>query len=438
MTAMARLDAFFGIMERGSDLRTEVKGGVLVFLAMVYIIAVNSAMMSEAGVPRDEAYSATIVMAITGSLLMGLYARYPVAMAPGMGINAMFTYAAVLGLGFTWQEALVAVIIAGAAFFVLTVSGARQRILDRMPKAIKVGVVAGIGGFIAFIGLQNAGIIADSSTLVGLGDMSDGFVLLGVFCIGLTLFLRARGNSFAVLIGMVATAVLAVLFGVTDIPSEILSMPSAPPVGAFLDGISPDILSPRFLAVVITFAFVEFFDGSGTLIAIGRRAGFEDEDGNVTCSSALQVDAGIASLSGAIGCTPTTAFAESAVGADAGARTGLVPVVVAALFGLSLFIAPLFQMVGYECTVGAMVVVGISMMSELRGIDWDDGPAAVAAVMTVLMMILTYSITTGLAFGLIFYCVSMVGAGRRREVGPVMYVMAAVFLLYLMMCAVAY
>ena len=438
MSVSSSLDSFFGITEKGSTLKTEVKGGVLVFLAMVYIIAVNSAMMSDAGVPYEEAYSATIIMTIIGSLLMGLYARYPVAMAPGMGINAMFCYTAVLGLGFTWQEALVAVIIAGAAFFVLTVSGIRQKLLDKIPLALKAGIIAGIGGFIAFIGLENARIITGASTLVGLGDMSDTFVLLGVFCIALTLFLRARGSSLAVLIGMLVTAVLAVIFGVTEIPSDIFSMPSAPPVGAFLDGITSDILSLKFLAVIITFAFVEFFDGSGTLIAVGKRAGFEDEKGNVTCSTALQVDAGIASLSGAIGCTPTTAFAESAVGADAGARTGLVPVVVAALFALSLFIAPLFQMVGYECTVGAMVVVGIAMMSELRDVDWSDGPSLVAVVMTVLMMILTYSITTGLAFGLIFYCVAMIGARRYREVSPVLYVMAVIFLLYLVMCAVAY
>ena len=285
MAFAEKLDSYFGITAKGSNMKTEVKGGILVFLSMVYIIAVNSGMMVVAGIPYEEAYSATIIMAIIGSLLMGLYAKFPVAMAPGMGINAMFCYTAVLSLGFTWQEALVAVVIAGLGFFIVTVSGVRQKLLDKIPHALKASIIAGIGAFIAFIGLQNAGIITDSSTLVGLGDLSDPLVLLGFFCIVITLFLVARGNSLGVLIGMIATAVLGIVTGYIPLPSEIFSMPEAPPFGAFLDGISSDLVSVKFIAIVITFAFVEFFDGSGTLMAVGKRAGFTDQDDNVTCPS---------------------------------------------------------------------------------------------------------------------------------------------------------
>lgn len=414
MGVSSALDRYFGISERGSDLRTEIKGGFLVFFAMSYIIAVNTKMMSDAHMDPDAAFTATILMSAIGSLLMGLYAKFPVAMAPGMGINAMFCYTAVLTMGFTWQEALVAVIISGALFFVATMSGIRRRVLDNIPFGIKAGITAGIGCFIAFIGLQNAGIIADSpSTLVSLGDMSDPAVLLGLFCIIVSVFLVAKKVSAGILIGMIATAIVGVAIGVIDPPQSLFASPAAPPIGDFLDGIGPNLLSIKFLVLVIALSFVEFFDGSGTLMAVGKRGGFADDEGNVTCETALRVDAGIASLSGAVGCTPTTAYAESAVGVEAGARTGLVPVVVAILFMASLWIAPLFGMIEYSCTVGAMVLVGAAMMSELRGADWSDTPTMITILMTVLMMILTYSITDGIAFGIILYCVTMMGAGSE-------------------------
>ncbi|MFT0899262.1 NCS2 family permease [Candidatus Methanoprimaticola sp. MG2] len=439
MGVSSALDRYFGISERGSDLRTEIKGGFLVFFAMSYIIAVNTKMMSDAHMDPDAAFTATILMSAIGSLLMGLYAKFPVAMAPGMGINAMFCYTAVLTMGFTWQEALVAVIISGALFFVATMSGIRRRVLDNIPFGIKAGITAGIGCFIAFIGLQNAGIIADSpSTLVSLGDMSDPAVLLGLFCIVVSVFLVAKKVSAGVLIGMIATAIMGVAIGVIDLPQSLFASPAAPPIGDFLDGIGPNLLSIKFLVLVIALSFVEFFDGSGTLMAVGKRGGFADDEGNVTCETALRVDAGIASLSGAVGCTPTTAYAESAVGVEAGARTGLVPVVVAILFMVSLWIAPLFGMIEYSCTVGAMVLVGAAMMSELKGADWSDTPTMITILMTVLMMILTYSITDGIAFGIILYCVTMMGAGRMREVSPVLYVLSVIFILYFVVCAISF
>lgn len=431
MDVAASLDRFFEITARGSSVRTEIKGGVLIFLAMAYIIVVNSSMMAEAGMDRSACYTATIVMSIIGTLLMALYARYPVAQAPLMGVNAFFTYTIVLGLHFTWQEALVAVLISGIIFFIIAVSGVRKRVLDQIPPSLRYGITAGIGCFIVFIGLQNAGVITDASTLVGLGDFSSPSVILALFCIILTLFLYARKVTGAIFIGMIATAVVGMVFSVIPIPESLVSMPAMPEVGAFLDGFSSDLLSVEFLMVVISLTFVQFFDSTGTLMATGERAGLMDEDGNVKCERALLADSATSVISGVVGATPTGSFAESTVGIEAGARTGLASLTVAVLFAVALFIGPLFSVVDYSCTVGAMLVVGAAMITQLKGVKWDDWPVAVAVLGTVIMMILTYSITDGIVFGIVFYCVCMLGAGRWKEVSPVLYVLAVISLLYL-------
>lgn len=431
MGLLAAVDGFFGITERGSTIRTEVKGGILVFLAMSYIIAVNSGMMAAAGMDQGSAMTATIVMSAIGCVVMALYARYPLAMAPGMGINAMFCYTAVGAMGYTWQEALLAVVISGLLFFVLTVSGVRNAVLSRIPEGVKSGIIAGIGLFIAFVGLQNAGIIvSDPSTIVSLGDLSEPSVLLAFLCIVVTILFVSRSRSAGIIAGMAVAVVVGVILGIIDVPDSLVAVPSSPDAGAFIDGIGEGVLGIDFLVLVIAFAFVEFFDGSGTLMAVRRSCGVEDEKGY---ARAFQVDAGVASLSGAVGCTPTVVFAESTVGTEVGAKTGLMSLVVAALFCLSLFLSPLFGMMGFSCTVGAMTVVGASMLTQLREVRWEDLPATFAVLFTMLFMVLTYSITDGIAMGIIAYCVAMVGARRWREVSAVMYVLAVIFVAYLVM-----
>lgn len=432
MGVQASLDRFFEITRRGSTVPTEIKGGVLIFLSMVYIIAVNTGMMVDAGMDRSACYTATIAMAIVGSLIMGLYAKYPVAQAPLMGVNAFFAYTIAGVMGFTWQEALVAVLISGIIFFVIAVTGVRKRVLDQIPPSLRYGITAGIGCFIVFIGLSNAGIIANSdSTLVTLGDFSDYSVILAFFCVLLTLFLYAKRFPGAVFIGMVVTAILGLAVGTIPVPEDLVSMPAMPPVGAFLDGISSDLLSIDFLVAVISLAFVQFFDSTGTLMATGERAGILDEEGNVKCDRALNADSATSVISGLVGATPTGSFAESTVGIEAGARTGLAAVTVALLFAVALFVGPAFSVVDYTCTVGAMVIVGAAMITQLKGVKWDDWPVAVAVMATVVIMILTYSITDGIVFGILFYCVCMIGARRWREVSPVIYGLAVLFVLYL-------
>lgn len=425
------LDRFFEISGRGSTISTEVKGGVLIFLSMVYIIAVNTGMMVAAGMEESACYTATIVMAIIGTLLMALYAKFPVAQAPLMGVNAFFAYTIAGTMRFSWQEALVAVLISGVIFFVIAITGVRKRVLDQIPASLRFGITAGIGCFIVFIGLQNAGLIADSTTLVGIGDFSDPAVILAFFCIILTLFLYAMRVPGAVFFGMIVTAVIGVAIGVIPLPGELVSMPAMPPVGDFMDGISSNLLSVDFLVAVISLAFVQFFDSTGTLMATGERAGILDENGNVKCDRALNADSATSVISGLVGATPTGSFAESTVGIEAGARTGLAALTVACLFAVALFVGPAFSVIGYSCTVGAMVIVGAAMITQLKGVTWDDWPTAVAVMATVIIMILTYSITDGIVFGILFYCVCMLGARRWREVSPIIYGLAVLFVLYL-------
>ena len=438
MDAAGALDRFFEITKRGSDIRTEVKGGVLIFLAMAYIIVVNSSMMADAGMDQSACYTATIVMSIIGTLLMALYARYPVAQAPLMGVNAFFTYTIIIGLQYTWQEALVAVLISGVIFFLIAVSGVRKKVLDQIPPSLRFGITAGIGCFIVFIGLQNAGIIVNSdSTLVALGEFSSPPVILALFCILLTLFLYARKVAGAIFFGMIVTAVVGMVFGIIAVPDSLVSLPVMPEVGAFVDGFTSDILSVEFLMVVISLTFVQFFDSTGTLMATGERAGIIDEDGNVQCEKAMIADSATSVISGIVGATPTGSFAESTVGIEAGARTGLASLTVAALFAVALFVGPVFQVVDYSCTVGAMLIVGAAMITQLKGVRWDDWPVAVAVLATIIMMILTYSITDGIVFGIIFYSVCMIGANRWKEVSPIIYALAVISLLYLIVVVAA-
>lgn len=433
MSVSASLDRFFEVTGRGSNIRTEVKGGVLIFLSMVYIIAVNTGMMVEAGMDEAACYTATILMAIIGTTLMAVYAKYPVAQAPLMGVNSFFTYTIVLGMGFTWQEALVAVLISGVIFFVIAVSGVRKKVLDQIPASLRYGITAGIGCFIMYIGLQNAGIVTvdRESYMLGIGDFGSASVLLAFFCIVLTALLYARKITGAVFLGMVVTAVIGMVVSVIPIPDSLVAIPAMPEVGAFMDGISWDLLSIDFLVAVISLAFVQFFDSTGTLMATGERAGMLDENGNVQCEKAMIADSATSVISGVIGATPTGSFAESTVGIEAGARTGLAALVVAALFAVALFIGPAFSVIGSACTVGAMVIVGAAMITQLKGVKWDDWPLALAVLGTIVLMVLTYSITDGIVFGVIFYCIAMLGAGRWKEVSPIIYGLALICVLYL-------
>lgn len=438
MRLVEHIDRFFKVSERGSTIGTEVKGGMLAFLALSYILVVNPSMMAEAGMDRDAAFTATILVSAIGCILVALYARFPAAQAPAMGINAFFTYTVVITLGYSWQEALAAVTISGFIYLGISLSGIRERILNAIPHGLRCGISAGIGCFVAFIGLNNSGLIAGNpDTLVTLGDLSSTPVLLALFCLLLTFFLRARKVKGDIIIGMMATVIVGIAIGLITVPDQLLSTPAAPEFGAFIDGLSMDLLDVGFIAVVASFVMVDFFDSAGTLLAVGSKAGLMDKDGNIACGEAMTADATSAALSGVIGSTPTTTYAETTVAIDAGAKTGLTTLVVGLLFLLALGIGPLMGMVTYQCTVGAMVLVGVSMMTSLKEVDWDDLPSVVAVVTTILFMMLTYSITNGIAFGMVFYSLTIIAQNRAKEVSMYIHVTALVCLLYLILTAIA-
>lgn len=430
MTLSQSVDRFFSVSARGSTFRTEIWGGVLVFMSMCYIIAVNPNMMADAGMDRDAAYTATILMSVIGTLSMALYAKYPVSQAPTMGVNAFFVYSVVIIMGFTWQQALAATFIAGIAFLAISLSGARKKIIDSIPDALRYAVIAGIGCFIVFIGIENMGLIVADDGLTSLGNLAEPSVLLGLFCILITLFLYARKVTAAVLIGMIVTVAVGICAGVIAIPSAIVSMPVMPDFTAFLDGFDSGIFTVEFLVAVVALTFMQFFDSTGTLLAAGELAGLKDSEGRVNYDKALVADAAASVLAGVVGTTPTGSYAESAVGVEAGARTGLASLVVAFLFFLTLFIGPLFGVVTFSCTVGAMMIVGAAMIAVLKHVTWQDWPETVAVMTTILFTVLAFSIVDGIAFGVISYCVCMIGAGRWREVSLVMHGLAVFSLIY--------
>ena len=424
------LDRFFHMTERGTNVRIEFKGALLTFLAMSYIMVVNPTMMVDAGIDYSVAYTSTILISAFGCIMMGLYANYPVALAPAMGVNAFFVYTVVLGMGYSWIDALMAMFLAGIIFLVTSISGLREKMLHSIPMSIKRAITVGIGCFITFIGLSNAGLIVSSpSTLITLGDVSNIGVALSLFSVLVTLLFRSRGISVAALIGMVLTAILGLAVGVISPPDAVFSIPALPELGAMFTSLDSISFDGGFLMVTVSAFMVLFFDGSGTLIATAGRADLPNEGDDF--ARAMVADAATVSASAVIGTTPASAFAESTVGIEAGSRTGLTPIIIALFFIAALFIGPLFQIFDYHCTVGAMTLVAIAMMSEVKGIDWGDWPVSAAAVITILMMLLTYSITNGIIFGIIVYTICMLGAGRVRELNVGVVGLTLIFVVYL-------
>lgn len=435
-----RVDRFFGVSAKGSSVSTEIQAGIITFLAMSYILIVNPNIMSDAGMDWSSAFTATAISAAVGTAVMALYAKFPVALAPGMGINAFFSYTVVISMGYTWEQALGAVFLSGILFVLISVTGLRIRILDSIPINLRYAIITGIGLFIAFVGLNNSGIIvSDPSTLVTLGDLTSPLSMLAMICIASTLilhFLKVRGS---ILIGILITVAIGILTGVLGVPSGIASVPVMPDAGAFLTGLATVEWSIPFITVIFSFLMVDFFDTAGTLFAVGRQANIIGDDGKLqNVSRALTADAGATMISAVVGSTPVTSYVESTAGIDSGGRTGLMTLVVAIMFVVALFLAPLFSVVTAQCTVAALLLVGAAMMINISKIDWKDGVVAVSSFLTIIMMVLTYSITNGIAIGFIVYCLGMAVTGRIRETGLMVPVMALMFVLYFVIMAVTF
>ena len=426
---------YFQFDELGTNYKREILGGLTTFLSMAYILAVNPGMLSETGMDYNAVFVATALAAAVGSLFMGLIAKYPIALAPGMGLNAFFAFSVVLGMGMAWETALTGVLFSGLIFIILSLTGLRETIINAIPAQLKYAVGAGIGLFITFVGFQSAGIIVnDDSTLTVLGDVTSGNALLAVFGVFVTAIFMAKKINGGIFYGMVITAIAGMIFGLVKLPEKIVSgIPDiSPTFGAAFEafGNLDLILNMDFLIVVLTFLFVDFFDTAGTLMAVAGQAGLVKDNKLPRAGRALLADA-LATVTGAIfGTSTTTSYVESTAGVAAGARTGLASVVTGILFLLALFLSPLLAIVTPAVTAPALIIVGALMVSSLKLIEWDKIEIAIPAFLVVLCMPLGYSIATGIAVGFLFYPITMIVAGRSKEIHPIMYGMFVIFLCY--------
>ncbi len=398
---MESLKRYFGFAEAGTDFRTEILAGVTTFLTMAYIIFVNPAILGDAGMPKESVFVATCLVAALASLIMGLYANYPIACAPGMGLNAYFAYTVVKGMGFTWQAALGAVFISGCLFLLVTLFRVREVIVNGIPRSLRAAITAGIGLFLGIISLKTAGVIVGSpATLVTLGDLHKHDTILaivGFFAIVTLDYLRVRG---AILIGIIGVTVLSFFFG----DNHFHGIFSAPP------------------------SLVELFDATGTLMGVANRAGLLVEGKMNRLNKALLADSTAIVAGSVLGTSSTTAYIESASGVQAGGRTGMTAVTVAVLFLACLFIAPLAGVVPAYATAPALLYVSCLMLRDMVDVPWDDATEAVPAALTALLMPFTYSIANGVAFGVIAYGGLKLLTGQARQVKAVVWVIAAVFL----------
>jgi AGZA family xanthine/uracil permease-like MFS transporter len=433
-------EKLFKLSAKGTTVKVELLAGLTTFLTMAYILAVNPGLLSSefgAAMPFQSVFLATALSAALASIIMGLYANYPIALAPGMGVNAFFSFTAVNMLGGSWQAGLAAVFISGILFLVISITGIRKMVINAIPKNLKLAIGAGIGFFIAFIGLQNAGIVVNNDVvLVGLGDLTAPTVLLAVFGILVTFALLARKISAGVFYGLVITAVVGVvagLFGIEGMPALPTAVVSfnfdMPTFGAFIGGFGELFASPSAILIIFTFLFIDFFDTAGTLVAVAGKTNLIDEKGELeNVDKALMADA-VGTVAGAVfGTSTVTSYIESAAGVGVGGRTGLTAVTTGLLFILSIFFFPVLAVINGTVTAPALVVVGVLMAQQLGSIDWEDFIAATSGFVAIITMILAYSIADGIATGFVTYGVVMVASGKAKEVKPVIWVLIAVFI----------
>jgi AGZA family xanthine/uracil permease-like MFS transporter len=431
------LERWFHLRENGTNPRTEVLAGFTTFVTLAYILFVNPNILEDAGMPVESTFAATCIASAFATAVMGLYANYPIAVAPGMGLNAFFTYTVVIGMKLPWQTALGAVFISGVVFFLLTVTRVREWIVDGVPPVLRSAIGVGIGLFIAFIGLHNAGIIVrNDATLVGLGSMKDAGVLVAIGGLLATTFFLVRGVRGALLIGIFLTTALAMVSGVSALPPTAGAMVSTvSPIAAL--GATAFHLDVRgawqvgLIPILFSLTFVDLFDNIGTLIGVSRKAGLLDERGHLPrIGKALFADS-LGTMFGALmGTSTVTSYVESASGVAEGGRTGLTAIIVALLFLVAMIFAPLVGLIPPQATAPALVLVGTLMMAEIVHIRFDDLTEAIPAFLTIVMMPLTYSIAQGLAFGFMSYTFVKLLAGRHAENNTVTYLLTVLFIVH--------
>ena len=409
-------------------MRRELVGGLTTFMTMAYIVVINPQILAQAGMPADGVVFATCISAAVASLVMGLYANYPIAMAPGMSLNAYFTYSVCLGMGIPWRTALGVVFLSGVLFVLLTITRVREQIVNGIPNCLKHSTAAGIGMFIAFVGLRNAKlVVANPATFVGIGSLSLPEVQVACFGLVFTLILMARKINGAILIGIAGTMLFGILRGLTHWPTAWLSIPH--PGGTFLQLDLRAAVHLGLFEIVFAFLFVDLFDNVGTLVGVCEQGGFV-KDGRIPRVGRVLLADGVGTVFGALtGTSTVTSYIESAAGVAAGARTGLSNVIVALLFLMAMFFSPIAGAIPAFATSPALILVGALMTQSISHVAWDDFTEAFPAFLTMLTMPLTFSIATGLSLGVIGYTVVKVGTGRHRDVSIVLWILTLLFIL---------
>ena len=429
------LERYFGLAAHGTTVRTEVFAGFTTFLTMVYIVLVNPAILGDAGMPIAAVAAATCLAAGFGSIVMGLASNYPLALAPGMGLNAYFTYTVVKGMGVPWETALGCVFLSGAAFLLLTLVGVRQLIVNAIPRSLFAAVAGGVGLFIAFIGLKDAGVIVSNpATSVGLGDLTSPTAALSLAGLVLIAVLQAWRVKAAILIGILAVAAASWLLGLVHPAPVAYDLRDLSATAFKLD--IPGALNLKgsfgagLIEIVFVFLFVDLFDNVGTLVAVTKKAGLVEADGNIPRLRRILLADSVATMVGAVAGTSTvTSYIESAAGVTAGGRTGLTSVVVGLLFLVTLLLAPWVRFIPAAATAPALILVGALMIGAVAEVDWNDPTLAVPAFLVLVTIPLTYSIANGLAFGITAYALLQLLTGRARPKDWLMYVLAALFIL---------
>ena len=424
------LKKLFGFDPAKNSLRTEVLAGITTFLTMSYILAVNPAMFSLLdGMNAGSVFTATALAAVIGSLVMALFAKMPFGLAPGMGLNAFFVYTVCMGMGYSWQFALTAVLIEGFIFILMTITNLREAIVNAIPASLKNAIGAGIGLFIAFIGLQNAGIIANNdATLVSLGEVTSGSPLLAIIGLAITGVLVVKNVPGALLIGILITTVIGIPMGLTNF-TGVVSMPhSASDIFCKFEW--DQVWSLDMLVVVFTFLFIDMFDTIGTLVGVCTKANMLTPDGKIPrVKQAFMADA-IATTAGAcLGTSTTTTYVESAAGVAQGGRTGLTAFVIACCFAVALFFSPLFLSIPSAATAAVLIIVGLFMLEPIKNIPLNDYAEAIPAFVCLILMPLAYSISDGILIGMIFYVLFNMMCGNFKRITPTMYILAVMFIL---------
>lgn len=424
------LNKLFGFDSKKHNIRTEIVAGITTFLTMSYILAVNPSMFGLLeGMPAGAVFTTTALAAIIGTLSMAFLAKLPFGLAPGMGLNAFFVFTVCMGMGYSWQFALTAVFIEGILFIIMTITNIREAIVNAIPKNLRYAIGGGIGLFIAFIGMQNAGIIVnDDATLIALGDITSGTALLALIGLIITGVLYALNVKGAMLIGILVTTVIGIPMGITEFKGIVSTPESISPIFCKFEW--HNIFTLDMLVIVFTFLFIDLFDTVGTLVGVSTKAKMVDENGRIpNLKQAFMADA-IATTAGAmLGTSTTTTYVESAAGVAQGGRTGLTAFSIACCFAIALFFSPLFLSVPGAATAPVLILVGMLMMEPVRNIDFDDATEAIPAFITLAMMPLAYSISAGIMLGMISYVIINICCGKFKKLTPAMYILAVLFIL---------